>query len=67
MLKLDWETQRRHNAALLRGPMISGWYWTWGNYGGPWAEPGKYWLWGLGFVTIVVYDGRLWSIQPNID
>jgi hypothetical protein len=67
MLKLDKEMQSRNWAALRRGKQMTGWYWVWGSYDIPWGEPGKYWMWGLGWFTLVVYDGRLWSMQPNID
>jgi hypothetical protein len=67
MLKLDWEMQKRDLAAMWRGKNMTGWYWTWGDFGIPWGAPGMYWMWGIGFFTVVVYDGELWSIQPNID
>jgi len=70
MLKLDKEMQKRDLIGLWRRLTRKGnggWYWVWGSYGIPWGAPGKYWMWGIGFFTVVVYDGRLWSIQANID
>lgn len=47
-----------------------GWFWAWGSYGIDYDDEGKYWLWGLGPITLCCYNGmfaREWSIQLNID
>ena len=70
MLKMDRTLQKNPLTGLwhiLTRRAHNNWFWAWGSYGIPWAEPGKYWLWGLGWFTLCVYDGRLWSIQANID
>lgn len=70
---IDAELQLSALRSLWRKLMrrtAGGWFWAWGGYGAEWNEDGKYWLFGLGLVTLCAYNGRrgrLWCLSPNID
>lgn len=55
----------------ITGRLAGGWFWAWGIYGANWDEEGKYWIFGLGPVSLVAYNsllrGHVWHLSCNLD